>query len=103
MRLYNNDYADYRMYKVEFFVDNWDTRYSYTEDIVIDISNDNYDDNDDFISDLFKLIEQRYNMTFVYKIRITELYDFGGHIYRTHYIKEGEKITHEKNEIYEIK
>lgn len=103
MRILDNNYANYRMYKVEFFVDDWDTKYSYTEDIVIDISMDDYDNNNDYIKDLFKLIEQNYKTYFVYKIRITELYDFGGAIYRTHYTKEGDTITHEKNERYEIK
>ena len=96
MRILNNNNSDYRVYKVELFVDNWDTKYSYTDDIIIDISNDDYNNNDDYISDLFKLIEQNYNTVFVYKINVIELYFFDNKLYRTYYTKEGEKITYEK-------
>ena len=102
MKILNNNNADYRTYEVEFFARGIDGNYSYTEDIIIDISKDNYSDNDIYYRDLFELIEKSYNVEYVYKIRVSELFSIDNKIYRTQYIKRGNDITHEKNTIFTI-
>ena len=102
MKILNNNNADYRVYEIEFFVRGVDNDYSYTEDIIIDISKDNYDDNDMYYRDLFNLIEKSYNVEYVYKIRVSELFSIDDKIYRTQYIKKGNDINHEKNNIFII-
>ena len=102
MTILNNNNADFRSYEVEFFVRGADGNYSYTEDIIIDITKDNYNDNDLYYRDLFDLIEKSYNVEYVYKIRVSELFSIDNKIYRTQYIKKGNDIIHEKNTIFTI-
>lgn len=102
MKILNNNNADYRIYEVEFFVRGVDSDYSYTEDIIIDITKDNYSNNDIYYSDLFDLIEKSYNMEYVYKIRLSELFSIDNKIYRTRYIKDNTGIHHDKNDIFTI-
>ncbi len=102
MKILDNNNANYRVYEVEFFVRGIDNDYSYTEDIIVDITKDNYNDNDIYYRDLFDLIEKSYNVEYVYKIRISELFSIDNKIYRTQYIKRGNDINHEKNNVFII-
>lgn len=102
MKLLNNNNVDYRSYEVEIFECQGDDYSSYTDDIIIDITKDNYENNDDFHKDLFDLIERNYNMEYVYKIRVSELFSIDNKIYRCTYIKDETGIHHIKNDIFTI-
>lgn len=102
MKLLNNSNVDLRNYEIELFECQDNDYDSYTDDIIIDITNDNYTINEDFYKDLFDLIEHNYNMEYVYKIRVSELFSIDNKIYRCTYIKDETGIHHIKNDIFTI-
>jgi hypothetical protein len=102
MKILNNNNADYRTYEVEFFIyEGHGNHYSYTEDFIIDISKDDYYDNDKFYNDLFNQLENIGGHD-CYKIRVSELFSINDKIYRTQYIKDDTGIHHYKNDIFTI-